>query len=183
MSTFPASSVIDRDDRRTLHIRLLGEFNLVYGSEVVQSVGTLRLQSLLARLVLHQSAPQSRRHLAFTLWSDSTESQALTNLRRELHNLRQALPAADHFLSVERQTLRWRSDAPFTLDVADFRQALAAARQAEVSADEPGIRDALAEAVALYKGDLLPGCYDDWLLNERESLRQSYLQALEQLIA
>ena len=166
----------------TLQIRLLGEFSLVYGSEVVQSVGTLRLQSLLARLVLHRSAPQSRRHLAFTLWPDSSESQARTNLRRELHKLRQALPAADHFLSVEMQTLQWRSDAPFTLDVADFEQAVTAANQAEEAANEPGVRDALAEAVALYKGDLLPSCYDDWLLTERERLRQGYLQALERLI-
>jgi tetratricopeptide (TPR) repeat protein len=34
----------------------------------------------------------------------------------------------------------------------------------------------------LYKGDLLPGCYDEWLLTERERLRGAYLQALEQLI-
>ena len=166
----------------TLYIRLLGEFSLIYGSHVVQSVGTLRLQSLLARLVLFRSAPQSRRHLAFTLWPDSSESQALTNLRRELYNLRQALPAADRFLSIENQTLQWRSDTPFTLDVADFEQAVTAAYQAKEVANEARTRDALAEAVALYKGDLLPGCYDDWLLTERERLRQVYLQALEQLV-
>ncbi len=166
----------------TLHIRLLGEFSLIYDGQVVQSVGTLRLQSLLARLVLQRSAPQSRRHLAFTLWPDSNESQARTNLRRELHNLRQALPAADHFLSIETQTLQWRPDAPFTLDVADFERAVTAASQAQKIGSEPGIQETLAEAVALYKGDLLPGCYDDWLLAERERLRQGYLQALEQLI-
>lgn len=167
----------------TLQIRLLGEFSLVYGNEVVQSVGSLRLQSLLARLVLHRNAPQSRRHLAFTLWPDSSESQALTNLRRELHRLRQALPAADRFLSVETQTLQWRADAPFTLDVVDFEQAITAARQAEEATNEPGVRETLVEAVALYKGDLLPGCYEEWLLTERERLRQTFLQALEQLIA
>ena len=183
MSTFSTSSVIDLGNLPTLHIRLLGEFSLTYGSEVIRSVGTLRLQSLLAHLVLHRSAPESRRHLAFTLWPDSSESQARTNLRRELHNLRQALPAADQFLSVETQTLQWRSDAPFTLDIADFEQALTAAHQLKDASNEPGVRDALAEAVALYKGDLLPGCYDDWLLTERERLRQKYLQALEQLIA
>jgi DNA-binding SARP family transcriptional activator/predicted ATPase len=167
----------------TLHIRLLGEFGLNYGNQLVQSVGTLRLQSLLAWLVLHRSAPQSRRHLAFTLWPDSTESQALTNLRRELHNLRHALPAADRFLSVETQTLQWRPDAPFTLDVADFEQAMASAQQAAAAANESGRRDALAKALALYKGDLLPGCYDEWLLTERGRLRQIYLQTLAQLIA
>jgi len=182
MSKFSASSVIDFGDMPILHIRLLGEFSLTYGSEVVRSIGTLRLQSLLAHLVLHRSAPESRRHLAFTLWPDSSERQARTNLRRELHNLRQALPAADNFLSVETQTLQWRSDAPFTLDIANFEKAVTTANQLEEASNVPGIRDALAEAVALYKGDLLPGCYEDWLLTERERLRQTYLQALEQLI-
>jgi DNA-binding SARP family transcriptional activator len=120
-------SVIGLGAMLTLHVRLLGEFSLTYGGEVVQAVGTMRLQSLLAHLVLHRSTPESRRHLAFTLWPDSNESQARTNLRRELHNLRQALPAADQFLSVETQTLQWRSDAPFTLDVGDFEQAVSTA--------------------------------------------------------
>jgi predicted ATPase len=33
-----------------------------------------------------------------------------------------------------------------------------------------------------YRGDLLPGCYDDWILAHRERLRQAYSQALEKLI-
>ncbi|HMQ53108.1 MAG TPA: hypothetical protein PKD98_13560, partial [Anaerolineae bacterium] len=82
----------------SLQIRLLGEFSLFYGSDAIRAVGSLRLQSLLARLVLQRRTPQSRRHLAFTLWPDSSDSQARTNLRRELHNLRQALPAADRYL-------------------------------------------------------------------------------------
>lgn len=167
----------------SLQIRLLGEFSLFYGSDAIRAVGSLRLQSLLARLVLQRRTPQSRRHLAFTLWPDSSDSQARTNLRRELHNLRQAVPAADRFLTIEQHTLQWRAEAPFTLDVADFEQAIAAAHQAEEATNEPALREALAEAVALYKGDLLPGCYDDWLLTERERLRHAYLQALGQLVA
>ena len=41
----------------------------------------------------------------------------------------------------------------------------------------------MEEAVGLYVGDLLPACYDDWVLLERERLRQRYINALEQLIA
>ena len=44
------------------------------------------------------------------------------------------------------------------------------------------VQAALEQAVALYRGDLLPACYDDWLLLERERLRQEYVKALEQLI-
>src|SRR5260370_1310896 len=41
-----------------------------------------RLQSLLAYLVLHRTAPQARSHLAFLLWPDSSEAQAHSNLRQ-----------------------------------------------------------------------------------------------------
>jgi predicted ATPase len=34
----------------------------------------------------------------------------------------------------------------------------------------------------LYHGDLWPGCYDDWILPERERLRQTFSEALERLI-
>ena len=37
--------------------------------------------------------------------------------------LRQALPEADRFLQADAQTLRWRPEAPFRLDVADFESA------------------------------------------------------------
>lgn len=43
-------------------------------------------------------------------------------------------------------------------------------------------RQALEEAVRLYQGDLLPGCHEDWISDERERLQQLYKGALERLI-
>lgn len=34
----------------------------------------------------------------------------------------------------------------------------------------------------LYRGDLLPSCYDEWILPERDRLRQAFFKALERLI-
>ncbi len=67
-------------------------------------------------------------------------------------------------------------DAPYTLDVADFEQALT---RAEQSGEE---RAALEKAIDRYGGDLLPSCYDDWILPERERLHQAYIRAMERLI-
>ena len=167
---------------RVLHVRLLGDCALRYTKAPVTEVNTPRLQALLAYLLLHRDAPQSRPYLAFQFWPDSTESQALSNLRTLLLRLRRALPDADRFLEATAQTLQWRLSAPSSLDVADFEDALARAEGAEQAGDGAAVREALTDAVALYGGDLLPSCYDDWILPHRERLRQAYLRALERLI-
>ena len=59
----------------TLCISLLGGFHLAYDGVSLATVNTPRLRSLLAYLLLHRQAPQQRQHLAFLLWSDSTEAQ------------------------------------------------------------------------------------------------------------
>ena len=164
-----------------LEIQLLGGFHLRAGGAPMTAVELPRLQTLLAYLLLHQNAPQARQHLAFLLWPDSTESQARTNLRTLLHRLRQALPDADRLLYIDAQTVQWRPDAHSALDVVDFERALGQADLAERHGDRLAAREALAAAVRLYRGDLLPGWYDDWLLAERERLRERLLAGLERL--
>ena len=166
----------------TLHIRLLGDFSLLYSDQQVTSLNTMRLQSLLAYLVLHHDVPQHRQHLAFLFWPDTTEAQARNNLRQLLHQLRQALPAFEQFLHVDTSMLHWRLDTPFSLDVAEFEQALTLADAATRRNDQRALQAALEQADGLYRGELLPGCYDEWILPERGRLRQRHLQALEQLL-
>jgi len=165
-----------------LHIHLLGDFRLTCDDAPVSNVSAPRLQSLLAYLVLHRDAPQPRQHLAFLLWPDTTEAQARTNLRQLLHALKQALPEAEQFVHAAAQTLQWRSEAPFRLDVAEFEQALTQADAAEQQRNPHALRVALEQASAVYHGELLPSCYDDWIVPERERLRQAFTGALERLM-
>src|SRR6266436_1192774 len=166
----------------TLHIRLLGDFSLIYGDRQVTSLNTMRLQSLLAFLVLHRDVPQQRQHLAFLFWPDATEAQARNNLRQLLHQLRQVFPAVEQFLSADTHMLHWHPVTPFHLDVAEFEQTLTLADAATRHNDQQALQAALEQADSLYRGELLPGCYDEWILPERERLRQRHLQVLEQLL-
>jgi DNA-binding SARP family transcriptional activator len=163
----------------TLHIYLLGDFRLIYDGQALTTVDTARMQSLLAYLVLHRKAPQSRQHLAFLLWPDSTDRQARTNLRKQVHYLRHALPEHARYLHADAKTLGWVPDAPFRLDVAEFESAL---DQAGHPVDAGSAQAVLEQAVTSYVGDLLPSCYDEWIFPARERLYQRYTQALEQLI-
>lgn len=162
-----------------LTIQLFGDFSLRAGDTPITKLNTPRLQALLAYLILHRATPQARQQLAFLFWPDSNDAQARTNLRNALFQIRNALPDADDFLLVDTQTVQWRPDAPFTLDVADFAAAL---QSAEKNPHNPEARQLLERALNLYRGELLPGCYDDWVLPERERWQERYLGAQEQLI-
>ena len=154
-----------------LRVRLLGEFSLNHDDVPLTTISTPRLQSLLTYLILHRNAPQARSHLAFCLWPDLPEARARANLRRQLHQLQHALPHADQFLSVEVNTIQWLTHSPFSLDVAEFEDA----------ASHTHSRVELQRAVELYSGDLVPGCYDDWIAADRERLKQILTEALERL--
>ena len=166
----------------TLHLRLLGDFSLLYNDQQVTNLNTTRLRSLLTYLVLHRDVPQQRQHLAFLFWPDATEAQARNNLRQLLHQLRQAFPAVEQFLSADAHLLHWHPVTPFHLDVAEFEQTLTLADAAARRNDQHALQDALEQADNLYRGELLPGCYDEWILPERDRLRQRHLQVLEQLL-
>lgn len=174
--------IIDRPLFPTLHIKLLGTFIIASDRIPLTSVDMPRLQSLLAYLVQHHGVPQSRTRLASLLWPDSTEEQAHTNLRNLLYKLRQALPESDRYLTVDRHTILWQDDGSWTLDVLDFEQAVARAEQAEQEDNYAALRLALEQAVEFYQGDLLPDCYDEWILPERDRLFQLFLDVLEWLL-
>jgi DNA-binding SARP family transcriptional activator len=161
-----------------LRIRLFGALELRYGETPLPALESSRAESLLAYLLLHRETAQPRQHLAFLLWPDSSERQARTNLRHVLHTLRRALPECDRFLDAQPRTLRWRTETPVWIDVAAFEEALS---RAEEETDS-GLAE-LRDAIELYTGDVLEGCYDEWLLGERERLRQRYLTTLERLVA
>jgi DNA-binding SARP family transcriptional activator len=100
-----------------LRIQLLGGFQLAYRDNALTASITARLQSLLAYLLLHADQPQSRQHLAFLLWPDTSESSARNNLRQFLHQLRQVLPEVDRFLAVDQHTVCWRATEDQSSDV------------------------------------------------------------------
>src|SRR3954447_22039939 len=150
-----------------LRIELFGNLRILRGAEPVAALNTSRLQSLLAYLVLHAEAPQSREQLAFLLWPESSESQARTNLRQLLHHLRRALPGENSPLLSDNHTVQWRRDSECWVDALEFDAAIS--------------RGAWEEAAQLYQDDLLRGLYDEWLQPVRERYRQQFAEVLSRI--
>ncbi len=154
-----------------LHVTLLGEQAITddgTGSVRMRSSRTIALVALLA---LHAGSPQARQRIAGLFWPDSTDAQALTNLRRELHNLRHVL-GDQPVLVVTSRDLCWRDSETTRVDVRAFDIERKAALAAAAAGDSEGILAHAACAIAQYRGELLPGMYDDWLLDARAELER-----------
>jgi DNA-binding SARP family transcriptional activator len=145
---------------------LLGGFLLTFDDKVIETpLSAQRFVALVA--LLHHSATRAK--VAGTLWPDSTEERAAANLRTMLWR--------QHEICQMIQVTRIRvSLAPsVTVDV-DSLSAVAERARADPSAgavDEIDLR--------ILTADLLPEWGEEWVLAERERLRQLRLQALELL--
>jgi DNA-binding SARP family transcriptional activator/predicted ATPase len=164
-----------------MRISLFGNLCIERDGRPIAAINTNRLTSLLAYLILHGDTPQPREQLAFVLWPRSAESQARTNLRQLLHQLKRAMPDECSALVIDHFAVQWRQDGSCTIDIVEFQNAISAAEKARADNEHVREIEALTAAARLYEDDLLPGIYDDWLNPLREDYRRRIAEVLERL--
>jgi predicted ATPase len=161
------------------HIHMLGALRAEHGELRITRFATSRTAALLACLALFPRREHSREELVKMLWPDSEWEAGRLNLRVALASLRRQLEPPDvpagSVLKADRETIRLEAAACRT-DVADFEAALKIAAR---TADPLKKRLALDEALGLFGGELLPGFYNEWILEERERL-EALLEDAEQ---
>lgn len=151
-------------------LSLLGGFSLVVnGSPVTVRV---HAQRVLAYLSLIQPAQPThlRAGLAEFLWDKVPVERSHASLRTALWRIRQA---DTHLVQVSRETVRL--DAEVEVDV---RGSLA--QVGRLLIDGGALQPSDAD-ISTLRGDLLPGWDEDWLLLERERIRQVQIHGLEAL--
>jgi DNA-binding SARP family transcriptional activator len=152
-------------------IYLFGEPRFELGGEPYRFNAPPKTLPLFAYLLLHRRGPVARESLAALLWPDADQPTAYSNLRRHLHYLTKALPAAPAampWVLTTKSSIAWNVDAPYWLDVEAF----------ETQSAEGHSR---AHAVRLYSGDLYERCSEEWIDFERERLRTLQISNLAQL--
>src|SRR5262245_34224858 len=161
-----------------LTLTLLGGFRAHLDPGAPLAFPTRKAQALLCYLAMPLGEAHPRDKLATLLWGSTVETTARTSLRQTLYALRRCLRRAagkplhsdGHVVSLD--------PAAVTLDVAEFEKRV-----------NEGTPAALAQAISLYRGDLLDGLavqepsFEDWLLGERERLHEMALGALAKLLA
>jgi DNA-binding SARP family transcriptional activator len=157
------ADVPDGESTRTAwRFTLLGELRVTHASRTLP-LPPPRACSLLAELLL-RPGPQRRERVVHLLFPDAPPGVGRRRLSDRLWVVRDALPglplqASAEWLGIPREQ-RW-------LDVEAFRELAAGTTLADWQA-----------ALGLYRDDLLPGCFDDWLLIERETLRLEHVRLL-----
>ena len=162
-----------------LRVSVLGEQAIIGAGAGVRARSS-RAVALVAFLAVHAGSPQPRQRIAGLFWPDSTDAQALTNLRRELHQLRQVL-AGEPSLVVTSADLCWRDTETCRVDLRVFATEREAALAAAAGGDDEGVLGHAARAIAEYRGDLLPGVYDDWLLDARAEIERQCVDLCDML--
>jgi DNA-binding SARP family transcriptional activator len=162
-----AASPWDRNGDGALRVTLLGGFALLCGTTAPNP--SLNSQRLIAYLALHDR-PQSRSHVAGTLWPESTEDRSHASLRSALWRLNGTVPGLVRSIggalvlnhSIEVDASRMASTARMVMGgFFDSRR--------------------VGETKELLAHDLLPEWDDEWVVVDRERLRQLRLHALESL--
>jgi DNA-binding SARP family transcriptional activator len=159
-----------------LKLTLLGGFDAVSSSGAI-ALPTKKTRALLAYCALRPGEVHQREKLATLLWGDTIEANARNSLRQALFLLRAALKQArSAALRIDGDTV---TADPQSIDVDVFRFEQLVAKRTPV---------ALEQAATLYRGDLLDGFvideepFEQWLVHERERLRELALDALARLL-
>ena len=150
-----------------VHLSLIDGFELRCDGELVRL--PLSSQKLVAYLAL-RNRPLLRLHVAGRLWAEMSEARSFARLRSALWRIPGlaggVVEATSSHVGLGREV------------VVDVREVVGLARG--VLEQVEGADEADVESSKL-AGDLLPDWYDDWVLIERERLRQLRVHALEKL--
>jgi len=154
-----------------LHVCVLGEQSITDERTAIVRIRSSRTVALLGFLAAHPGSPQTRQRIAGLFWPESADGQALTNLRRELHNLRQVM-GNEQSLVVTPRDLCWRDSPTCRVDLRVFENGRRAALDAAAAGDTASVLAHGDAALESYRGEFLPGNYEDWLLDIRSELER-----------
>jgi DNA-binding SARP family transcriptional activator len=150
-----------------LYLRMLGGFELRHKDRPVSL--PFSAERLVVFVALHGGSP-NRSFVAGTLWPDTSDGRAAASLRSSLWRIKQTDPPV-----VEATATRLRLARDVVVDVHELKATIGQVLEGGAWLR----RDEAARLLA--PGELLPGWYEDWVLVERERLRQLRLNAMERL--
>ncbi len=163
----------------TLNVRTFGAFIIEREGQIVEDFLTLKTALLFTYLAMN-TGEHSREKLSFLLWSETTDEQALKNLRTVLSSLRRTVPDA---VNISRKMVQI-IDNDLWVDARVFEDACNA-----IFAGEAYSLERMLSVADLYYGEFLCDLHlrqaqslTGWIDHKRDELHQKYLQLLYHIV-
>lgn len=150
-----------------MQLYLLGTFLLEHDATPIR-LPRRKVEALLAFLVLYPQE-HTREQIATLFWGDVPDDAARTSLRTALGVLRKHLHP--DIVLTERTTLQLNPDIPLWVDAREMARAY---KTTETGTQALPLSE-LEARCRLYRGDLLPEMYEEWISPLREQYREMYL--------
>jgi DNA-binding SARP family transcriptional activator len=162
-------------------VELLGRLRVTQGERKITRFRTQKTGALLGYLAYHLERTHPREVLVELLWPGTSPLAGYQSLRGALSSLRRQLEPPNipsgTVIQADRFSVRLNPDAVVT-DVAEFA---AVQRSAAEAAGDMERAEFLNEAVELYRGELLPGYYQDWIIPEQRRLAELFFSTVRWL--
>ncbi len=164
-------------------LQLLGGFSAQRPGQRPRRFQTRKAGAMLAYLAYYYRQRHPREELTERIWATADPVAGGKCMRTALCSLRSELEPDDETrgtVFVSGHGLLGINSDNITTDVREFTDVVQAAQNMELGDDQLRL---LTRAVELYRGELLPGYYEDWVLVERERLALMYVSVLRKLVA
>jgi DNA-binding SARP family transcriptional activator/DNA-binding NarL/FixJ family response regulator len=168
-----------------LEVYFLGKFRVIYNGQQVIHWPNRKGRAIFAYLVYNFKKRVYRDVLMDTFWPKSLPDSARNSLNVAIHSIRQIFQAIDpkqEIIIYNDECYFLNPEIRMKLDVEEFLNSWKRARHL---AGREGIEAAIGEfelAAAIYKGDFMEeDLYENWVILERENLREIYLEILDKL--
>jgi len=163
-----------------MRFRIMGPLEVWSEKEGWAAIGAPKWRSLLACLLVRSGQLISTESLILELWGDSPPAKANNLVSIYVHRLRRLIGDSEGKLLVYRAPGYLLRVAPGDVDLQEFEQLVADGRSALAAADPQRAAGLLAEALALWRGELLADVAPSALISaEAERANEVRLDAAE----
>ncbi|HVF56167.1 MAG TPA: BTAD domain-containing putative transcriptional regulator [Pyrinomonadaceae bacterium] len=148
---------------------------------------TKRARDILCFITSRRHRRASKDTIIDTFWGEADFGSVEKNFHPTVSHIRKALnsnqPLKQNFLLYRDGDYQLNPEFSYRVDIEEFDRLAAEGDAARRSREQESFVKSYEAAVALYRGEFMQGCYDDWAEEQRSYYREQYLRLLEILAA
>jgi ATP/maltotriose-dependent transcriptional regulator MalT/DNA-binding SARP family transcriptional activator len=148
---------------------------------------TKRARDILCYIATRRHRRASKGTIIDTFWGEADFEAVEKNFHPTVSHIRKALNSnqslKQNFLLYRDGDYLLNGEFSYRIDTEEFDRLVTEAEAARRAREFDRCIEAYERAVALYRGDFMQGCYDDWVEEQRSYYREQHLRMLESLAA